>query len=66
MTGTNELLLNQATMVEAVQLWLDATLAAKGPVVTKVERDTSSYSGRDFKITIEAADNEIKDQRREA
>jgi hypothetical protein len=56
MKGTNELLLNQATMIEAVQLWLDATLAAKGPVVTKVERDTSSYSGRDFKITIDAAD----------
>ena len=59
MKGTNELSLNQATMIEAVQLWLDSLLSAKGPTVTKVERDGSSYNGREFRVTIVSDDSPV-------
>lgn len=37
MKGTNELHLNTATMIEAVQLWLDSKMPHGAPTVTSVK-----------------------------
>lgn len=41
MKGNNELLLNQATMVAAVQMYLDSLMVKPAPKVTLVEREIS-------------------------
>ncbi len=50
MKGSNNLILNQATMIEAVQYWLDAQMV-KAPKVTGVKRDTTGL-GDLFKIEL--------------
>lgn len=55
MKGSNKLVLNQATICEAVQVWLDKTLASgHGQKVTAVtqERNSSNYTGAEFEVTI--------------
>jgi hypothetical protein len=59
--GNNELLLNGATMVEAVQMWLDSTLSEtdRGTVriVSVEQKDNSAYS-RSFTVKVEEVEGD--------
>lgn len=46
MKGNNELVLNQATMIEAVQYWLDSRMVQPVPKVTGVVRDATKERAR--------------------
>lgn len=46
MRGNNRLLLNTATVIEAVQMYFDHKFKEKAPVVTNV--DIVSYKGSDY------------------
>lgn len=48
MKGHNELRMNEATMIEVVQEWLDRQLPAGAPTVTSVK----GGSGHDYTFTI--------------
>lgn len=50
MQGRNTLILNTATMIEAVQLWLDSRMQAPVPTVTAVEADEANYGSNTFKV----------------
>lgn len=52
MTGNNTLILNTATMIEAVQLWLDSRMQAPVPTVTAVEPDNANYGSNTFKVEL--------------
>lgn len=52
MKGSNKLTLNQDTMVEALQLWLDSKMVQQAPVVTQVKSDNNRDGT--FEIYIDA------------
>lgn len=53
MTGNNELTLNQATMIEALQMWLDAQMmAGKAPKVTSVAAKSGVYDSEAFVVAL--------------
>ena len=53
MKGNNELNLNEATMIEAVQFWLNAQfLEGKAPTVKSIKGGTSTYDNT-FKVSVE-------------
>lgn len=54
MKGSNEMILNQATMIEAVQMWLDSQMMpGKSPQVSTVKANgTSSYEGTQFAVSL--------------
>lgn len=53
MKGNNQLILNEATMIEAVQLWLASKYPEKTPVVTAVTLSNSRGAyDKDFKIEL--------------
>jgi hypothetical protein len=54
MQGNNTLILNTATMIEAVQLWLDSRMQAPVPAVTAVEPDKANYGSATFKVELSA------------
>jgi hypothetical protein len=59
MKGSNVMELNQETMCEAMQVWLEKTLKeGHGCTVTKVEAGEarSSYSASGFKVTVGVAE----------
>jgi len=59
MTGNNEIKINEATMMEAVQLWLNDQFKVP-PKVTSVEQSkTGSYSN-EFTIQINVPTEEVK------
>lgn len=43
MKGNNELKLNEATMIEVVQEWIDRQLPGGAPTVTSVKGSSSGY-----------------------
>jgi hypothetical protein len=56
MRGRNELVLNEATMIEVVQHWLDTTMLnpdAERPRVTSVRAKNDPYSPT-FEVTLES------------
>ncbi len=55
MKGVNELILNEATMIEALQAWINAKMVTADAIkVTSVEKVTGSdHYSRTFKIIIE-------------
>ena len=58
MKGSNVMELNQETMREALQVWLEKTLAqGHGCTVTKVEagEGRNSYSAAGFKVTVDVS-----------
>lgn len=60
MKGNNKLILNEATMMEAVQYWLNAQFVVGGaPAVTAIE---GSYSGsaRSFEVAVQSKDPEVR------
>ena len=53
MKGTNELRLNEATMVEALQYWLNAQMAAgMAPAVTGCSVERGTGSGLEFIVRL--------------
>ena len=44
MQGTNTFILNHATMLEALQLWLAKEIPVNTPVVCSIKEDKSSYA----------------------
>ena len=52
MKGQNTLKLNQATMIEALQYWLDSQLVKAGSQVVKEVREEDNISST-FKVLIE-------------
>lgn len=52
MKGNNTLLLNAATMAEAVQEWLAKRMPEQTPTVTSVRADSSSGHAPSFRIEL--------------
>ena len=53
MKGSNTLELNEATMIEAVQFWLNSQFVeGKAPVVKSVTGGTGTYDNM-FKVSVE-------------
>lgn len=52
MQGNNTLLLNTATIIEAVQQWLDRKMVGSAPTVTNVGVDDSKYGSTTFKVEL--------------
>ena len=64
MKGNNQLVLNEATMIEAVQFWLDSKMVATAPRVTQVAGPTDKYGGNNFTVSLDAdADRDDPRQR---
>jgi len=53
MRGSNELILNEATMIEAVQFWLDFKMVRQAPKVTGVNTNSDGYS-KTFEVKLDA------------
>ena len=55
MKGNNELILNEATMIQAIQFWLDSKMVQQAPKVTSVkpDKDTGPYP-LSFKVSLDA------------
>ena len=64
MKGNNEMILNEATMIEVVQIWLDASMVIAAPKVTSV-KSTVDGSYRTFEVTLDA-DADRSDPRQNA
>lgn len=61
MKGNNTLSINQATMIEAMQMYFDAQLAMKQTVLS-VSKDTSNYSSADaFLVSFSEVSTEGKE-----
>lgn len=45
MKGNNELILNEATMIEIVQQWVESTVKGPPPVVKAVKYELEGMSG---------------------
>lgn len=52
MQGNNTLILNTATMIEAVQQWLDRQMVQRAPTVTGVEAEGKNYGSTTFKVEL--------------
>ncbi|MCR4319764.1 MAG: hypothetical protein NUV74_05435 [Candidatus Brocadiaceae bacterium] len=61
MKGSNDLILNEATMIEAIQFWLDSRMVPPVPKVTGVKAKADGYSST-FTIALnaDAEQTEIK------
>lgn len=53
MKGNNELRLNEATMIEALQLWLDAQFKGPAPRVVSIEEHNSDTYCKEFKVCVD-------------
>jgi len=51
MVGSNELHLNEATIIEALQFWLDAKLKVPVPTVTGVKTN-DAYGSKTFVVSV--------------
>lgn len=54
MKGKNEMLLNEATMIQITQQWLDRQLTAGVPTVTAVKPDSSDKYCTVFKVLLDS------------
>ena len=52
MKGTNDLLLNQATMIEAVQFWLDSQMVNPVPKVMNVKVENPNQIQVTFTVSL--------------
>ena len=64
MKGNNELILNEATMIEAVQFWLDSRMVQMAPKVTGVNSKNEGFI-KTFEIALDA-DADRTDPRQKA
>lgn len=58
MKGNNELRLNEATMIEALQLWLDSKFVKAAPRVTGIEEISTGTYCKEFKVKVTDAQQE--------
>jgi hypothetical protein len=56
MIGSNTLILNEATMKEAIQFWLNSVVVGKAPRVTNVKQHNADYCSFEIKIESEFED----------
>jgi hypothetical protein len=57
MKGNNTLILNEATMIEAVQFWLDSKIVpSQSPKVTSVKHDKTDAYSDCFKVLLLSED----------
>jgi hypothetical protein len=63
MKGLNDLILNEATMIEAVQFWLDSKMVLLAPKVVGVKVNSDSYSLA-FRVSLDADADRTDPQRR--
>lgn len=64
--GMNKLLLNGATMVEAVQMWFDAQACLSGEVrIVSVEQKSGSAYVMEFEVTLEEVEGDGANERAE-
>lgn len=56
MIGNNELYLNEATMIEAVQFWLNSRLKEPVPRVTGINTEQRDFQNKMFKIDLNEND----------
>ena len=54
MKGKNEMLLNEATMIEITQQWLDRQLTGNAPVVTSVKHEGGDRYCNTFKVSLDS------------
>ena len=54
MKGNNQLVLNEATMIEAVQFWLDSKMIPTAPKVTQVSGPSDKYSDNSFTVSLDS------------
>lgn len=52
MKGNNELRLNHATMIEALQMWIEHQFAQNAPRVVSVEELSSSGYCKEFSVRV--------------
>jgi len=52
MKGNNELRLNEATMIEALQMWIDAQFTKNPPRVASVEELSSTNYCKEFSVKV--------------
>ncbi len=52
MKGNNDLHLNEATIIEAMQQWLDREMPKDTPKVTGVKTKSEGYSGSTFVVSV--------------
>lgn len=52
MKGNNELRLNEATMIEALQLWIEHQFAENAPRVSSVEEIRTGAYYREFSVKV--------------
>lgn len=62
MIGTNELNLNEATMIQAMQEWLDKRMGCFSPKVVSVLGGTKEYNTRTFTVATTDRDPEGKNE----
>jgi hypothetical protein len=53
MKGNNELILNEATMIEAVQFWLDSRMTPLAPKVMGIKLKSDGYV-KTFEVALDA------------
>lgn len=51
MKGNNELVLNEATIIAAVQMYLDSLMVKPAPKVESVDSESSGYS-KSFRVKL--------------
>ncbi len=60
MKGNNTLQINQATMCEAVQMWVDSIMPKKDARVKRVKRNNDSIAGSDqFDVDLETIEEKV-------
>lgn len=62
MKGNNTITINQSSMIEAVQQWLDGQLLNAGEFgrVTKVEAESKNYGAQTFSVDLEKPDAQVE------
>ena len=58
MIGNNEILINEATMMEAVQLWLNDQFKVPPQVISVEQGKTGSYS-KEFTVKVSGTTEEV-------
>jgi hypothetical protein len=62
MIGANQLNLNAATMMQALQEWIDKRWAAPAPKVVSINVSNHSYSGEIYCVGVEVQETKTGNQ----
>lgn len=58
MIGNNSLIVNQATMIEIAQFWIDSKFAESAPKVTRVDKTPDAFQKETFTIELTNRDKD--------